>query len=397
MSKPVKLPFFTLLLLISFASVNAVLFTPALPDIANFFKVSESIAQRTVTWFLIGYILGQLVYGPIANRFGRKPALYTGIILQILSSFLCIYAGTVHVFSLLLLGRFLLAIGSGVGLKMTFTLVNECHDAESASKLVSYLMLAFAFTPGLSVALGGILNAHFGWTSCFYAGALYGLTLLILVTRISETKTVLDYDALKLNHLLSSYAKQFKNKTLVSGGLVMGASTSFIYVFAAVAPFIAMPLFHMTSSEYGLANLLPPIGLFIGSLISAKLTSRCPLNQLIKIGIQISIVGVLFMFLALFFKLQPIIFLFYSVIVIYFGLCFIIANSSSLALRAVEDKAHGSAVMSFVNMGVATVVTLAVESLPIIPILLPTVYAVLCAMMFVAYLSLSKGLQVVPS
>src|SRR6478672_5239599 len=90
------LPMLTLLLLISFASVNAVLFTPALPDITAFFAISENTAQQTITWFLVGYAIGQLIYGPIANRFGRKPALYAGISLQIFSSILCVAAAASH-------------------------------------------------------------------------------------------------------------------------------------------------------------------------------------------------------------------------------------------------------------------------------------------------------------
>lgn len=181
-----KLSFITLLLLISFASVNAVLFTPALPNIAQFFKISDESAQQTITWFLVAYALGQLIYGPIANRFGRKPALYVGISVQIVSSFMCVFAGTLQRYWLLVLGRFLLALGSGVGLKMTFTLVNEYYEPKLASQKIAYLMLAFAITPGLGVALGGILNAQYGWESCFYAGAIYGVLLLLLVRRFVD-------------------------------------------------------------------------------------------------------------------------------------------------------------------------------------------------------------------
>ncbi len=91
---PVKsLPFFTLILLISFAAVNTVLFTPALPNITEFLGISKSQAQLTISLFLVGYAFGQLIYDPVANRYGRKPALYGGIITQILSSFLCVIAG----------------------------------------------------------------------------------------------------------------------------------------------------------------------------------------------------------------------------------------------------------------------------------------------------------------
>src|SRR5471030_3210138 len=109
-NKP-NLPFITLIMLISFASVNAVLFTPALPNIAHFFSITHAAAQQTITWFLIGYALGQLVYGPLANRFGRKPALYGGISLQIVSSLLCALSAAMHEYALLILGRFMLALG----------------------------------------------------------------------------------------------------------------------------------------------------------------------------------------------------------------------------------------------------------------------------------------------
>jgi DHA1 family bicyclomycin/chloramphenicol resistance-like MFS transporter len=134
-----KLSFITLLLLISFASVNAVLFTPALPIIAKFFVISDSAAQLTISWFLIGYTLGQLLYGPLANRFGRKPALYIGITLQIASSLLCALSSSFHHYLILVIGRFLLALGSGVGLKMTFTLVNESFEPKIASQKICNL------------------------------------------------------------------------------------------------------------------------------------------------------------------------------------------------------------------------------------------------------------------
>lgn len=135
-----KLSFTTLLLLISFVSVNAVLFTPALPIIANYFSITKTIAQQTITWFLIGSLLGQLIYGPLANRFGRKSALYMGIALQIVSSLICVFAGFVKECTFLELGRFLFALGSGVGLKMTFTLVNECYEPIKSNAKTSYLM-----------------------------------------------------------------------------------------------------------------------------------------------------------------------------------------------------------------------------------------------------------------
>lgn len=380
------LPFATLLLLISFASVNAVLFTPALPNIAHFFEISDDTAQRTITWFLIGYALGQLIYGPIANRFGRKPALYAGIGLQILSSLLCVLAGILNEYWLLVLGRFLLALGSGVGLKMTFTLVSECYEPKIASQKISYLMLAFAITPGLGVALGGILNTYYGWMSCFYAGAIYGLTLLFFVSRLPETQATVNLHALQIRHLLHEYSIQFKNKVLITGGFLMGGSTSFVYVFATLAPFIAINIFGMKSVEYGMANILPPIGLILGSVVGAQLAKKFPLKSIIKAGILIASIGVILMSIAMMMHFSALLSLFLPMIIIYFGLCFVMANASTLAMSHVSDKAHGSAVMNFINMGLATLVVFSLSLFPMNALLLPAVYFVIC----IAMISLSK-------
>lgn len=373
--------FLTLLLMISFASVNAVLFTPALPAIASFFAISDSAAQMTITWFLIGYAVGQLLYGPIANRFGRKKALYTGIILQIASSLLCVLAGFFHLYFILVIGRLFLALGSGVGLKMTFTLVNEIYESTIANQKLSYLMIAFAITPGIGVMIGGVLSTHFGWQSTFYAGAVYGMILLALSTTLPETQKQLDLKALKWDHLISSYLDQFKNRRLVTGGLLMGSATCFVYVFAALAPFIAINIMHMNASNYGMANLIPPIGLVVGSLISAQLAKKHKPIFIINLGILISFFGSSLMLVFLLMKLSIIIALFCSMLLCYFGLALVFANASIIALANTVDKAHGSAVMNFINMGFVTLIVLSIGKISINLFLLPSVFLGICIFM----------------
>jgi len=373
--------FFTLAMMISFASVNAVLFTPALPDIAQFFVITHHKAQELMTLFLIGYASGQLIYGPLANRFGRKPALYAGIILQIISSLLCVLSGIIHEYFVLILSRFLLALGSGVGLKMAFTMVNEFYTPKIASQKIAYLMLAFAVTPGLGIALGGILNTHFGWESCFYAGAIYGFILLLLVSRLEETHTNLHYNALKITSLVTAYSTQFRNNKLITGGLLMGASTAFIYIFAAAAPFIAINLLGMSSTDYGIANILPPIGLIIGSFVSAKLAKEHSLSFIIKIGIWFAFVGILLMIVIKAALSSAILSLFVPMILIYFGLSLVLPNASAIAMSHAEDKAHGSAVMNFINMGLATLAVLSLGFFPMSTILLPIFFFILTGAM----------------
>jgi len=376
---------FTLLLMISFPVVNAVLITPALPAIASFFNVSNQTAQHVVTWYLVGYALGQLIYGPLANRFGRKPALYMGVGLQIASSLFCVLAGVVNEFPLLITGRFTLALGAGVGLKMAFTLVNECYEPKIVSQKVSYLMLAFAITPGLAMALGGYLTDQYGWMSCFYAGAVYGILLLLLLVKLPETKKVLDYDALKIKHLLRSYSEQFKNVQLFSGGLLMGLTTCFVYIFATIAPFVAINLLGMSSQEYGVANIIPSVGYVVFAIATAKLATKYHLESIILAGILIVAVGIALMFLAMLVHLPALVSLFIPITIIYFGEVLIYPNTSALAMSTAVDKAHASAVMNFLTIGLPTIAVLSMGLFSISTLLLPIIFSGLCIAIIVVY------------
>lgn len=378
-----ELPFFTLLLLISFAAVNAVLFTPALPQIASYFQIIPEEASLGVTFFLIGYTLCQLLYGPLANRFGRKPTLIIGILIQILSSVLCAISGWMGSFHLLVLGRFFLAIGSGVGLKMTFTMVNETYPAKIAAQKTSHLMLAFAIAPGLAVAIGGFLCSHFAWPSCFWAGALYGVILLIMVCSLPETATKLDPKALQISYLKKAYAQKFRNKALVAGSLLMGCTSSFIYTFSSIGPFISKNYFGLKSQSYGLYNLMPQLGLVLGCVLGPILVRRFSFWGILKFGVMNACLGSLIMLASIHQSTSALSGLFLPSMLIYFGLSLVMPNISAFIMGNVHNKAHGSSVMSFLNLGLATCVVLSAQSFSMNLLLLPTIYLSLSLLMVI--------------
>lgn len=373
-----RFPWLTFTCLISFASVNAVLFTPALPAIAQHLEISQTIAEGAMTWFLIGYALGQLFYGPLTELLGRKKALYIGIIIQVMASLGCALASS---YEWLAACRFFVALGGGIGLKMTFTLVNEWYEPKVASQKIAHLLLAFAIAPGLGVGLGGLLNTYLGWSSCFYAGAIYGLLLCFLVARLPIKSEKMDLKAFHFRHLMRSYHQQFTNSHLVVGALLMGAASCFVYVFAALAPFIAIEHWHMSSSSYGAANIIPSLGLISGSLCAGLAVKKYSLPSLIKIGAGIAFVGVMGMLIGTALLSSVIMALFVPMMVIYFGLSFILANASTLAMSYASDKSHASAVMNFINMSVATLVVLALGNCSIHAMLLPMVFVIICVAM----------------
>ncbi len=253
-----------LLFLISFGSIGAVLFTPSLPLISQFFHISSSAAQLTVTAYLLGYALGQLPYGPLANRFGRKKTIMIGVILEIIGATLSVLAAPTHSFTLLIFARFLTAFGACVGLMISFTMINDYFYEQQARVLVSYLLTAFAIMPGISVALGGVLTSYFGWISCFYFLVGYGVVIGLMSLTLPETATKLNYKALELTSILQSYKKVLQNKKLITYAMLMGGSTAGTYLFSSMAPFINAHFIGLTSKDYGFFNLIPSAGFLIG-------------------------------------------------------------------------------------------------------------------------------------
>lgn len=374
----------TLIMMISFASVNAVLFTPALPQITKYFGISDSSAQFTITIFLIGYSLGQLLYGPIANRFGRKNALFVGISIQIVAAILCGLSSSMHSFTLLVVSRLFLALGSCVGMKMTFTMVSETYTQVKGAEILSYAMLAFAISPSIGTTIGGFLAERYGYESCFYFLAFYGVIVALLVMQLPETLVTKDKDALKFATIFTKYKKELRLE-LFGYAIIMGFATSLVYLWAALSPYLAINVLHASEKQYGLWNLIPSVGMLLGFILSAQLVKVFSPFKNIFLGIAISSVGVLVMlglFIFNFFNLPS---LFLPMVIIYLGEALILNNSSSSATYSAEDKSNASALLNFINMGVATIsVILATLCTTTNNLLTPIVFFAVLGIIFIA-------------
>ncbi len=363
-----------LMLLISFGSIGAVAFTPALPMIAQFFAISSATAELTVTWYLLGYTIGQLLYGPLANRYGSKNTIIIGAVIEIIGAIGCIASYYTHSFELLIVSRFIMALGAGGGLTMSFTISSKLCSPKEHARITSLLIIAFAITPGIGVFIGGILVSSYAWVSAFYFMLIYGIIILLLGITLPEVFTQKKLDALNPRKLLYNYLNQFK-RPVVFGGLLVGSGTCITYTFAILAPFIAMDTIGISPKAYGIYNFIPVLGMLLGSLLASHLSKRLTSKKSIKLGLFISLVGVLLLFFCLMLFSHNVLSLFAPVMIIYIGLSFIFGNSSALALRETDDKSNASALMSFINMSSAVITIMLLSFFSIhVAIMLPLLY-----------------------
>jgi predicted MFS family arabinose efflux permease len=215
----------------------------------------------------------------------------------------------------------------------------------------------------MAVGLGGLLTTHYGWQSCFYALIAYSGLVLLLSLLLPETAPYFDKDALNLKNIKEAYIRKLKNTKILYASLIMGCVTSIIYLFSTLAPFLAMNKIGLNPEEYGLLNLILPIGLIAGSFTSHWLATRKQKLAVIQLGGVISVIAISVMLLFFTFGKINLWTLFLPIPFLYFGTSLIFNNASSFAMEHMEDKSNGSAIMSFMNMALATVAVLMAQSI----------------------------------
>lgn len=365
-----------LILLVTFAAVGAALVTPGLTEIIHYFGVPQSAAGLTVTIYLFGYALSPLLYGPLANRYGRKQAIYIGFSIAAVSALCCILFARNHWFIPFLLSRFLLALGGGAGLSITFTIIADAYEGIKAAKILSLITLVFSIMPSLSIAFGSFLMDISNWMLPIYFLFLYALFILILSTRLPPVTCKKSTRTLQWKILASSYWGLAKNKRLLCGGIVLGLATAFIYVFSVEGPFIAIDKMQMSLAQYGMFNALPPIGLVGGSLLASYLAGKLTSLKIALLGVFLSAAGI-FCMLALLglIPLNPWS-LFLPLIPIYGGFSLIFTHMTAFIMAKAEDSALASSAMSFINLWINALVVLLATCIPLLyPIFLPLIYS----------------------
>jgi MFS transporter, DHA1 family, multidrug resistance protein len=179
-------------LLILLALVTAIapaalhMLVPALPLLAVVFDAAPGAVQLVLTLFLAGIAAGQLVYGPVSDRFGRRPVLIAGLALFLAGTVLCGFAWSLPV---LILGRMLQALGGCAGMVLGRAIVRDVYDRERSSSALATIMMVMSLAPSLSPAIGAYLAEWGGWRADFALLGIVGATVLILTAaKLKETR-----------------------------------------------------------------------------------------------------------------------------------------------------------------------------------------------------------------
>lgn len=374
-----------LLSYICIASISAAIITPALPHIADFYGISKSAVASVVSIFLIGYVIGQLVYGPIANRYGRLTALRIGLIINLLGIVLCWFSAQNHAYHLLLIGRLITALGASSGLACTFMLLNESLSTEQARHAMSYTIVAFTFGIGLAVLLGGMITQYLHWQDCFVLLFVHGIVMFLLTYQFKETLKI--PKAIHLSSIVKQYMGAFQSKQVVIYGLTVGFVSVFTYGYSAAAPIYTQKIMGLSAGEYGYWNILNMVGMCLSGFLSALLVKKYGEKKVLGCSLLLVAPGILILGLIAAFQWQNKLLFFIDTSYLYLITGLLFPSASYFASNAIEDKASASSVMSFLNMG-AAVLSVVLMSLTSITILKSYVMVLILAYIIILLLNM---------
>lgn len=342
-----------LLSYISIASFSAAFITPALAQIQSQFSLQSGQVEWVVSAFLIGYVIGQLIYGPLANRWGRVFALRIGLTINLIGIVLSMISLGFNAYWLLILGRLISALGAASGLACTFMLINEGLEESQRKAAMAYTILSFTLGIGLSVTLGGLITEYLNWTYCFLFLLIHGLVALLGTAMLNET--LKHPQPLNLATIFGAYKSALASLQLISFSLVVGFCSAIGYCFSAAGPQIANDLLRLSPAEYGYWNLINMLGMLAGGLWAKALLNRLAAIQVIYVGLAGCALGILSILMMNFVNSASAIWFFATTLSLYLFSGLLFAGGSFKASNAITDKGSASAMMSFINMSSATI------------------------------------------
>ncbi len=383
--------------LTAFSAVSTDLYLPALPEIGRAMKADAASVQFTYTSYLIGFALGQLVYGSLSDRFGRRPVLLVGLGVYFVSCILCFFAWDIDV---LIAARFVMGMGACSGPVLGRAMVRDIFGRERSAKMLSYMGTVMGLIPAVAPLIGGYITATFGWQANFVFLFIFAaVTTVGTVLLLHETNQWRDPDALKARRLIGAY------KTLLCSRSFMAYTMAVTFGFGAFTAYISnisyvlIDQLKVPVDDFGYYFIIIVAGFMLGTIIGGRLTGRLGIPRMTLYGILIMVAAAsVYAILALAGAVDV-----FSVIVpaavMLIGLGLVFPNGMAGAIGPFYMMAGtASALLGFIQMGTGAVIATVTASLydgTTLPMALGMFTAsVICLVLFLA---LGRGHETAPA
>lgn len=338
----------TLAGLVAMMAVSTDLYLPAIPQLIESLGANISQGQLTLSVFLLGFATGQLFYGSISDRYGRKPGLYLGLAIYVLATLGCAAAQDINT---LIAARFVQGLGGACGPVLARAIVSDSYNRRDAARVMAAIAGAMALVPAIAPVFGSWLLYVFSWRAHFILLLILGLITVIAVTRLQESCKTIGDSPLKLSHVFSQFSLCLKNRKFVGYALCGGATYAAMFCYISTTSFIMIELLGVEPELFGYTFMSVVFGYITGAMISSRLVNRWGTVKVLTLGqsVGLSAAGLLLV-LAFFdvYRLMPVLFAFFLVFMSG-GLCLSIGQMGAIS-ELPNDAGKASSVFGFMQI-----------------------------------------------
>lgn len=364
-TKPVNTRIFIFLLgaLTALGPLSIDMYLPAFPNIAGDLRTDISRITMSLSVYFFGVSAGQLIYGPLLERYGRKKPLYAGLLIYIIAAVACAAASSVE---LLIVGRLFQAIGGCVGMVATRAIVRDLYPVEKTVRVFSMLMLVTSVSPIIAPTAGGLIAAALGWRYIFGVLIIAALAVLAGIYFLLPESHVPDRRvSLAPVSILRNYAAVLKNRQFLYYTLAGSLCSIGMFGYVASAPSIFLNHFHMEQKQFGWMIGSISIGIVLASQLNNLVLAKVKMNQVALFAAASQIlIGAIFIAAGLS-GMDSIAVTIGFIAALLACLGFIFPNASSLAMAPMDkDAGDASALMGALQMFVGAAASAVVSALP---------------------------------
>lgn len=274
----------TLVLLAGLSTLAMNIFLPSLPGMARWFEVDYAVMQLSVSSYLAGSAVLQIIVGPLSDRFGRRPVILAALALFVLATLIALFAPTAQWF---LAARVMQAVVA-TGMALSRAVIRDMVPAEQAASMIGYVTMAMSVVPMIGPAVGGALDEWFGWQASFVLLAVAGVMMFALVwADLGETAHP---SGRSLAAQLAEYPELLRSPRFWGYAGVASLASGAFFAYLGGSPFVGEKVLHLSPAIIGYYFAAPAIGYAVGNFLAGRYSMRVGLDRMVLIGTTFSTV-----------------------------------------------------------------------------------------------------------